>query len=549
MKSKLIYTLALSGMLFSGCSDWLDVNHNPNNATQEMVTSDMLLTYVEQNKTEQRTSSSGYHHMCQHLTKSGDYSGNYTFLTGSIMPQNVNTFWSYRYERMANLIAIKEKALEAGDPGYNAIASTLMVIDFRELVDMFGNIPYTEALKAAENLAPKYDKGADVYNGLINDIEEAIQHFDEALADKTYSAPGLKKSDILFAGNLNKWKQYAYSIELSLLMRISNVQDVAAKVNAIKDKCLNANDVVTANPGYYKASAKMNPNYEAWGYTYLDREATNHKQYVPTAILIDFLRDNNDPRLRVYASPRNRLGEDPNPGSEVNYGVFGLTNEYYIGVPYGQLAPAGGNYACKIGLGVLGHSSSMVDGPTSEMIVMSGSLVSFYLAEAALRNMIPGGDAAAKQYYEEGVAGAFSMYEKPLQDTGFTNAGIKAPIAGSAVEAAQEYLAQDNKNVNWDLMTSTEEKMCAIQTQKWLSLFMVDPLEAWSEQRRTDYPVLQASNCQAKGSKLIARFPYPDSEKNLNPVNHNAEGEIDVYTSLVFWDLKNEDVKRTEIYQ
>lgn len=547
MKSKLIYTLALSGMLFSGCTDWLDVNQNPNYATQEKVTSDMLLTYVEQNKTEQRINSIGYHNMCQHLTKSGDYSGNYVFLTGSIMPQNVNTFWSYRYERMANLMVIKEKAIEANDPGYNAIASTLMVIDFRELVDMFGNVPYTEALKAAENLAPKYDKGADVYNGLINDIEEAIQNFDAALADKTYSAPGLKKADILFAGNLEKWKRYAYSIELSLLMRISNVQDVAAKVNAIKDKCLSINELVSSNPGYYKSANKMNPNYETWGYTYLDREATNHKQYVPTSILVDFLRNNNDPRLRVYVSPRVYLGEDPK--IDTNYTVFGLDKEYYIGVPYGQMTPATGNYASKTGLGVLGHSSSMVDGPTAEMFVMSGSLVGFYLAEAALRNMIPGGDEAAKQYYEEAVTAAFNMYEKPLQDAGFTNAGIKAPIAGSAAEAAREYLDQDNKNVNWDLMTSTEEKMCAIQTQKWLSLFMIDPLEAWSEQRRTDYPVLQSSNCQAKGNKLVARFPYPDTEKNLNPTNHNAEGEIDVYTSLVFWDLKNDDVKRTEIYQ
>lgn len=547
MRKIYLYILALNCTLFSSCSDWLDINHNPNYATQDMVTSDMLLTYVEQSKTEQRISSAPYHNMCQHLTKSGDYSGTYTFLTGSIMPQDVDSYWSYRYERMANLIAIKEKAAESNDPGYNAIASTLMVIDFRELVDMFNNVPYTEALKAAENLAPKYDKGADIYAGLINDIEKAIENFDAAIADKTYSAPGLKKADIMFAGDLEKWRKYAYSIKLSLLMRISNVEDVSAKVNAIQNNCLGINELVTSNPGYYKASAKMNPAYETWGYTYLDREATNHKQYVPTAQFIDFLRDNNDPRLRVYASPRARLGEDPN--GTTNYAVYDLSNEYYIGVPYGQMSPAGGNYACKIGLGVLGHSSSMVDGPTADMIVMPGSLVGFYLSEAALRGMIPGGDAAAKQYYEEAVTAAFAMYEEALQDANFNETGVKDPIRTSAAEAAHEYLSQDNANVNWELMASTEEKMCAIQTQKWLSLYMIDPLEAWAEQRRTDYPVLQASNSQAKGYKLIARFPYPNTEKNLNPTNHDAEGDVDVYTSLVFWDLKNEDVKMAEAYQ
>ena len=168
---------------------------------------------------------------------------------------------------------------------------------------------------------------------------------------------------------------------------------------------------------------------------------------------------------------------------------------------------------------------------------MPGALVGFYLSEAALRGMIGGGDAKAKEYYEKAVTSAMKMYERALQDNGYTMAGVKDPINGSAEEAAAEFLAQDNKAVNWDLMTTTEEKMCAIQTQKWISLFMIDPLEAWSEQRRTDYPVLKVSHSQAKGQKLIIRFPYPNTERNLNPNNFK---EIDIYESLIFWDKKNE---------
>ena len=77
---------------------------------------------------------------------------------------------------------------------------------------------------------------------------------------------------------------------------------------------------------------------------------------------------------------------------------------------------------------------------------------------------------------------------------------------------------------------------------------MIAPLEAWSEQRRTDYPVLLYSNSQTTGKKLVARLPYPDGEKNLNPENHDAEGEVNVYTSLVFWDQKNEDKESAEAY-
>ena len=543
---KIIYTLALGGIMLTSCTDWLDINQNPNNATQDLVTSDMLLTYAQKEKAEERNSSSNIHYLAQHLTKSGEVSGTYTFLTGQIMPQNVDAFWDNRYTRMANLVTIKNKAVEAGDPGYNAIATTLMVVEFRELVDMFNNVPYTEAMQGDENMAPKYDKGADVYAGLIKDIQGAIDNFGTAIADGTYSAPGLKSSDIMFHGDLKKWQRYAYSIKLSLLMRVSNVQNVASEVAAIADKCLAMNELVTANPGYYKASGKMNPTYENWGKSYLDKETSGHKQNVPTATFVDALRDNKDPRQRVYLMPREDMGDE---AGITNYAAFGLENERYIGVPYGQMAPAGNEYVSRMGYAALCRTNSTVDGPLADVVVMSGSLVGFYLAEAALRGMIPGGDEKAQEYYEQAVISAMTMFESSLQDASIEDYGACPAITGSAAEAAQIFLSQDNKAVNWNLMTTDEEKLEAIQLQKWISLFMVDPLEAWSEQRRTDYPVLLCSNSQTTGNKLIARLPYPNGEKTLNPENHDAEGDVNFYSSLVFWDQKNEDVESAEAYQ
>ena len=543
---KIIYTLALGGIMLTSCTDWLDINQNPNNATQDLVTSDMLLTYAQKEKAEERNSSSNIHYLAQHLTKSGEVSGTYPFLTGQIMPQNVDAFWDNRYTRMANLVTIKNKAVEAGDPGYNAIATTLMVVEFRELVDMFNNVPYTEALQGDQNMAPKYDKGADVYAGLLKDIQGAIDNFGTAIADGTYSAPGLKSSDIMFHGDLKAWQRYAYSIKLSLLMRISNVQNVAAEVAAIADKCLAMDELVTANPGYYKASGKMNPTYETWGLSYLDKETSAHKQNVPTATFVDALRDNNDPRQRVYLMPRTDMGDE---AGITNYAAFGLENERYIGVPFGQMAPAGNEYVSRMGYPALCRTSSTVDGPLADVVVMSGSLVGFYLAEAALRGMIPGGDAKAQEYYEQAVISAMTMFEASLQDASINDYGACPAITGSAAEAAQIFLSQDNKAVNWNLMTTDEEKLEAIQLQKWISLFMVDPLEAWSEQRRTDYPVLLYSNSQTTGKKLIARLPYPNGEKTLNPENHDAEGDVNFYSSLVFWDQKNEDVESAEAYQ
>ena len=543
---KIIYTLALGGIMLTSCTDWLDINQNPNNATQDLVTSDMLLTYAQKEKADERINSSSIHYLAQHLTKSGEVSGTYTFLTGQIMPQNVDAFWDNRYTRMANLVTIKNKAIEAEDLGYNAIATTLMVVEFRELVDMFNNVPYTDALQGEQNLSPKYDKGADIYAALLKDIQSAIDNFDAAISNANYSVATLKDSDIMFHGDLKAWQRYAYSIKLSLLMRISNVQDVASEVEAIADKCLAIEEMVTTNPGYYIGEGKMNPTYETWGRSYLNKETSAHKQNVPTATFVDALRENNDPRQRVYLNARTDMGDEANA---TNYAAFGLENERYIGVPFGQMAPAGNEFVSTMGYPALCRTSSTVDGPLADVVVMSGSLVGFYLAEAALRGMIPGGDAKAQEYYENAVISAMNMFEASLQDASIKDYGACPAITGSAAEAAQIFLSQDNKAVNWNLMTTNEEKLEAIQLQKWISLFMVDPLEAWSEQRRTDYPTLKFSNSQTTGKKLVARLPYPNGEKTLNPENHDAEGEVNFYSSLVFWDQKNEDRESAEAYQ
>ena len=549
MRNKILFTVALSGMLLSSCTDWLDVNHSPNNALQSTVTNDLLLSSVQNNINYNRIAgSSNLHFMSQHWTKSGDVSGTYTFLTGLVMPQNFDTFWDTRYEILANIKVIEDNAIENGDAGYEGIAKTLKTVLYHELVDMFDNVPYTEAALGAEALAPKYDKGSDIYADLLKQLDDAMACFDQVIGNSGYTIGALKTADIMFNGDFAAWKRYAASIKLSMLMRISNVQDVASQVKALVDDVMFIDENVTNNPGYYKNDDKMNPLYEVWGYTYLDKEYSNHKYYVPTEELVKFMRETNNPLLRVYADPRANMGNDED--GRANYDLFGLENERYIGVPYGMMAPAGGKFASKIGMGVLAKSSSKVDGPLEDLIVMPGSLTGFYLAEAALRGMIDGGDAAAKSYYEQAVTSMFKTYERALQDPALSTDKEKSrpAITTSAAVAAAEFLSQNNAAVNWDLMTTTEEKMHAIQAQKWLGLYCVDPLEAWSEVRRTDMPnFLHASNSIASGNKIIARFLYPNGEKNLNP-NHYVDG-INVYTDLVFWDVKNDDVERAPTYE
>lgn len=272
-----------------------------------------------------------------------------------------------------------------------------------------------------------------------------------------------------------------------------------------------------------------------------------YRQYMPTRHLVDMLRDNNDPRLRVFCDPRPVLGNEPEGSAD--YVKFGLGDEHYVGIPYGQSDPPRMDYTCRTGLGILAGGSDKNAGAIKGNPFITGAEIGFYLAEAALRGLIPGGDTKAKEYYEQSVISAMKRHENAMQDKNFTMVGVAPAIETDAETAARDYLAQDNAFMNWDKMTTEAQKMDAIHSQKWLNYFGYNPLEAWFEARRTGYPSALVASNQAQENKLICKLPYPQTERNLNAENVALQGEVDVYNSLVFWDKENPIINRAELYQ
>lgn len=289
---------------------------------------------------------------------------------------------------------------------------------------------------------------------------------------------------------------------------------------------------------------------------------------MPTSDLVDMLRDHNDPRLRVYIDPRITLGDDVESGFAI-YSRFGLENEYYVGIPYGQASPPREWYTSTTGTGLLAGGADKSSGRLRSSTFIAGSEVGFLLAEAALKGFIPGGETQAKQYYEEAVTSAFKRHEAAMQEptenySSYVNepmVGMKDPIPGTAEQAAREYLSQNDDFCNWDLMqgnkqirpgfvlgSKEEHQLYAICAQRWLAFVGYNPLEAWIELRRTDYPYLECSN-QFSVYKNISRLPYPQTERDLNAENVMAEPEVDIFESTVFWDLYNPQRDRAELYQ
>lgn len=551
MRKTIIYAaIALLATSLSGCREWLDINTDPNNATTALMTEALLLPAQQYDMLNNHVNSTNAWLLSHHLTKSGEVSGNYTFLNGQVMPQDLDSWWSTYYSINWNLKTIHDMAVENEDPAYEGISEVLQVINFQRMVDIWGNIPYTDACDPEEYTMPKYDKAEDIYADLISRIDAAARLLESIQG--TYGNNELSSVDIMCFGDIAQWTRVAYSIELRLLMRVSAVQDVSSQLTAIYQKCLGIEENIEANPGYLPETDKMQILYERYGWDKNGGRNNNHRYFMPTSSLVDMLREHNDPRLRVYADPRRELGDDDG----AVYSNHGLENEYYVGIPYGQNNPVGEEYTTTTGTGLLAGSSDKNNGRVRSSTFIAGSEVGFLLAEAALKGYIPGGDAAARDYYERAVISAFKRHEAALQDPveNFTNyvggpmTGMKPPISGSAEDAASEYLDQNDAFCNWSLMSGNEQKLEAICTQRWLAFVGYNPLESWFEHRRTDYPVLTSSN-QSPATKNYCRLPYPQTERNLNNANVTAEPETNVFESTLFWDVENPTVLRQELYQ
>ena len=559
MKKTIIYAAAallVTGL--SGCKDWFDINTSPNSATTAQMTEALLLPALQYDILNNHVNTTNAWQLSHYLTKSGEYTGNYTFLNGQVMPQNLDGWWSTYYSINFNLKFVYDLAAEHEDPAYQGITEVLQVINNQRMVEIWGDIPYTQAVDPEQYTQPAYDKAEDIYIDLVYRIDDAIEKLQSAVGN--YNTSQLASVDIICHGDLEQWVRLAYSIKLRLLMRVSAVPekipglDIQAELADLVGKTLAISENVEANPGYLPEDGKMQILYENYGWDKNGGRNTNHRQYMPSSDLVDMLRDHNDPRLRVYVDPRLVLGDD-----ESGYAVYskhGLENEYYVGIPYGQTSPALEEYTSTTGTGLLAGSSDKSNGRLRSSTFIAGSEVGFLLAEAALNGLIAGGDAEARRYYEEAVVSAFKRHEAAMQDPteNYTNylgepmVGMKDPISGTAEDAAREYLSQNDPFCNWNLMANKDAKLNAICSQRWLAFVGYNPLEAWFEHRRTDMPTLESSN-QSPVTKNYCRLPYPQSERNLNAENVMAQPDIDIFESKVFWDLDNPTVERIELYQ
>jgi len=479
-----VATAAVVLVVAVGCdSRFEDVNSNPNEP--EQVTPSLLLPNIIRSSvnTSVNTAHSTGNLVLQYVAKA-------SFATEIDRYNWAGVgYWEAYYDDLRNVTDMIRVARERDNPNVEGVGLVMKSWIFSMLTDAYGRIPFSEANTRGEN-TPVYDPQPAVYEGILADLATA-----DSLID-----PGSGQSlqgDILYDGDLLKWKKLANSLRLRLLMRLSEKQgsgDLSIDVDQQFQSIVN-------NPSQ---TPVFESNEDNAALEYLDSRpnewpphtsrAGTFRTFRMSQTLTDTLKTLDDPRLSVFADLPDSL-------------------DTYVGVPNGLTDDASnefnGGRAFQSGL----NTTRYFEEPNAAKgLIMTYAEVLFLKAEAAARGWT-GGDA--ESLYEDGVGASMAQY------------GQSAP-SGYLDQPGVDYPAGDQ-----------ERALTRINKQKWIALFYTG-LEGWFNWRRTGVPAIEPSVENVNGDQIPVRFRYPESEQSLNAENYqdalDQQGPNNINTEM--WVLE-----------
>lgn len=533
----------------SSCSSFLDINSNPNQALTVAPSAILAqaLSVTAANYTGNNPSFNSYASwVASYWGKTGVVSGYGEELTYNYSSSYYAGLFANTYDNLNDYNIIQTQGTANGYPYHAAIARIMKAYNFLLLVDEYGDIPYSQALQAGTNVTPTYDKAADIYKDLLVQLTGAIDDINKtnATATATFTPLAVGVEDIVFSGNMTKWKQFANSLKLRILLRESQTTD--ATLNASVTQQLVALQTATdgfitadvvAQPGYAQSSGQQNPLYNRYAYTAAGTSATERQYQIPTQYILNQYINNNDPRLtQLYTIGARTTGTVTTP--EYIGAVPGQSNAPSFVAPIVASRIRGANAATATG-GIL----KGLNAPTAIML-LSEHL--FSKAEAETRGLFTGGDAAAKIDYLDGIKASFIYFYRAAS---VTNATINASTLAASTTAGAAGIDQYNTYINaaanatnplvsYDngVVNGTLGKQAIIIYQKYLALNSVASTEAWDDYRRTAQPKLPASSQSQspRADKLPTRLLYPLGEVSTNAAN--IPTGVTQYTKI-FWDV------------
>jgi len=514
------------------CNDFLDINSDPNNPTTAQLNT--ILPYVEVTMFgSMGMGTAGISELLavyDHQTVQRGDQDDYKVQANEF---SLASCWDEMYTvALPDINQIIKQGTEEGRPAYAGIAKILKAQIFSLMVDIWGDIPYSESGDPVKYKFPHFDDDAAIYADLFHLIESGISDLHAGGAP-----PGT--DDVIYGGNLDKWNAYANSLMLNMYnkVRLTSLYD-AAKVSALLssplitspagDFELRYNTSLTPenrNPGFIREYAQNNPQYYISPYFYLMLKG---EQACQNSLLVGVV----DPRLPYYfynqltdgETPQNptayldgnflsiwfgSVDRDPNEGFDQN------TSQTVCG-----LYPIGGSYDDHSGRTAANESGMRGAGAQR---ILTAAAVDYIRAELAL-TMSTGEDA--RGLLSTAIAKSFAKVNAIAATAG-------APLLPNA--AVDAYI--DDVLAIYD-GGNNDKKLELIMTEKWIQEFGF-AIEAYSDIRRTGYPQI-CDPAQDLNEYSIQTNPYPVSlyySANDITNNQNSPGQKNTFLDKVFWDV------------
>ncbi|MEM6642955.1 MAG: SusD/RagB family nutrient-binding outer membrane lipoprotein [Bacteroidota bacterium] len=483
---KIIYLITV--LLIAGsCDDYLDVNTDPNNPTE--VSPELILPVGQNYTARWMLTDRSVSHLGNMMMYNWSEAAGFSWYNDEFQYiANSPTFYDNIFN-IAYTDAMKqyEELRNLGDDflAYKAIATIMQCYTYQILVDLYGDIPFQEALQRGGNATPAYDAAESVYDSLVVRLTNSIADLTVVEGIATASVP--TTDDIIYGGDLDSWKKLANTIKLRLLTRASDVKSSTYITEQIAIIDAEGSGYITedftVNPGYLNEADKQSPLFEDFGADETGAPTLSGDATCATDFILQLLDDTNDPRI-------SRLYEEPATG--------------HLGVPQGVTVAVeqfGADLVSNIGPGLL-------DGSTQDALLMSVAEVQFNLAELALKGLVSGDP---ETFYEAGVTASFVTLGLPAAD-------------------ASTYLGQSINNVSYG---ASSDKLEAIITQKWLASNGICAEQSWFDWVRTGFPLNLPVSVETPNLVRPVRLSYPASELGTN--SNNVPDQPDVYTTPTFW--------------
>lgn len=542
MKEIIRHTFAALSLMavISSCSDFGDVNIDPEHMNETNVPHEMLFTNAQHQGLGSdwdvwRMGCIYAGQWMQHLASLENW---WSYAIYSWNDSYSGSYWDiYSGDRGAvrdiTNVMYLWKDDEAHTADYN-MARIMRVYIMHRMTDLYGDIPYSQAGQPAAYSYPVYDRQQDIYADMLNELNEAQTNLQGA-----GTAP-LGTHDVYFQGNTEQWRKFANSLMLRLAMRMSKVDAESARrwvQTAVSNGLLQsvADNVKLEHPEGTTTDDSSEPyakifSHEARGEFFLSN------------VFVDMLKNTDDPRLALIGTVCADPTISHQAGSAFQYGnsdptiqnglPIGYNNDptsnWFIGKDYPEFnnAEVLDSYQSRYST----VNRYTYSNPHSQTYLVTYAQQQLLLAEAAWRGWVEG---SPQSYYEQGVRAAMEQFSQYTNASALYNQYLTP-------EAISNYLLENPFDPN--------DALRQINTQYWITCFC-DEYESFANWRRSGYPELVSAQrpsnpypqCATDGS-IPRRFQYPSTESQVNMEHYNEAVQRmsggDTFMSRVWWDVQ-----------